>query len=277
MKIDRPQSAGFTLIELLVVIAIIAILAALLLPALTTAKEKSRSAVCKSNLRQISVAHTIAIDESSGRFGYMPGSGWTFGSDAFSDDPIAGFWTNYWARADKGWTCPTAPVSQIRSQDTHPNLAWNGSAKSAWGWRITSADQVENRDSSYTLNAAFQPGAILDFLTMNNRNPDSISGFREESDVQTPSKTPVWGDGTVPYWVQIGDVARLHGHGFAISRHGSRPPHMGYDHHLPSDQLIPGAVNLVYFDGHAEQVPVEGLWQQHWHRDYIPPAKRPGL
>ena len=52
---ERAGSAGFTLVELVVVIAMTLILAALLLPALSGAKEKARRAVCKSDLHQLYV------------------------------------------------------------------------------------------------------------------------------------------------------------------------------------------------------------------------------
>ena len=62
------QNKAFTLIELLVVIAIIAILAAMLLPALSSAKEKSQRAVCKNNIRQVTFGAIMYAGENKDYF-----------------------------------------------------------------------------------------------------------------------------------------------------------------------------------------------------------------
>ena len=67
LKPGPSRRAGFTLIELLVVIAIIAILAGMLLPALSGAKESGRRIACLNHMRQLDLALSMFADDNEGR------------------------------------------------------------------------------------------------------------------------------------------------------------------------------------------------------------------
>ena len=64
---DRPDGAAFTLIELLVVIAVIALLLAILIPVLRSARERAQRVVCMSNLRQLTLAWVLYAEDNDGK------------------------------------------------------------------------------------------------------------------------------------------------------------------------------------------------------------------
>jgi len=250
----KPRQA-FTLTELLVAIAIIAILASLLLSALSSAKQKASSAQCLSNLKQETAAYYSYAQDFKGGIAY-------------------GNVNTLWMKPLMPYQGQSAGVRLCPVANSRAGMATNqqqGTASAPWFWKIN-PDPTLNL-GSYAINGwLYNIGGSNNFVATIT---ESTNYFPNSLAIPLPGQTPVFMDANWPdVWPEItsvpatdlftGDSDYPLGR-ISLARHPLKTRCT-----VNEGEPLPSAINMSYADGHAALLPLQQMKTVIWHLGYQP-------
>jgi len=253
------QREGFTLIELLVVIAIIAILAAMLLPALSAAKERAKGIKCVNNLKQMDLAY-IMYQQDYGK--------------AIEYNSI----NVLWMQTLISYQSQVASIRLCPSADTTNSTSNFGDAKSAWHWGAANNPLLDT--GSYTINGwlyAYDQNLTSTLQGLTAYQPQF---FVKESSITQPVSTPVFMDGMFPdCWPKHADMPptdlfngtkNIPGNPGGLQRICLARHPLKTAATATTGQSIQGATDMAFADGHASLWKLQDIKNVVWYNGCTP-------
>jgi prepilin-type N-terminal cleavage/methylation domain-containing protein/prepilin-type processing-associated H-X9-DG protein len=257
---------GFTLIELLVVVAIIALLIAILLPALGRARSLANTTRCLANVRGMGSATNLYVSDWGRMFVLSadPAYSWT---QLLQNGGSSGYGATAKLRV-----CPEAlnPVANTDNTVGNAHAAWYGATFAGTtlqgsygmnGWLYSARDE-QGADLAL-LDSTFTP--------VGKTTATVMSSFYNAELARRESTVPVFADCNWRHiWAFPTDTP-------PANTETNGPPTSSTPH--PIQRIVMNrhrsAINIGYLDGHAATTPLKELWLQNWSANWVAPSPLP--